>query len=751
MKEIGELRRWQIEAMQRGRSAQYFICQAPGGSGKSLIQVMLGTADIQENGYKQLVLVPQSHIHHSFFDEDRIRFTLPGDNAPSDWMVACNLCENGRQNVVDRLRSWLLADAQEVKDSGCLAAISTHAALVACWSRLSPKEKHQALSRITFRIDEAHHISNVFHEADIGNAMREAASQEATRLGQFVADLLTADRPSVKIHLTSATFFRGDRRTILSKSFKDRFVEYYLPWDEHFATLGIENLRMEFVSYDDNPIQQVVTAIAVEPKEKHLVIVPSLRQRYRTQRAVHDLLEHLYTVCPPNAVLDLVTPELQERNKELLFQQPDRFPVVVACRLFDEGTDWVPCSRLHNTAAGERSVTLAIQRIFRALRQHPNKHTVRILNYLPRFGPHMTSERQREVISDRLNALLACMLTQAELMPTLLPTTAHNEAEKPQRFSLQEIYGHRYRDVLTDLLTGYEAIENKDDSEAIARMVRKVIDAHGVPAAVDGADLEAAMLLQVVRLSRPKPVEINEATITPDVENLENIRLSGFDKVWEKGAGSTLAWESDNITPTTMRELLSVIQQAPMLSQIHAAIRSYYKRTGERVQVSTRSRSRQFEELGRSIQSVDHICRRHYNTSLAKEVVAVLGRSIALEQAHKVIRLYSQRDIIVNRNTGDLPEIGMDALTLDNRLRFHHNTTLRKEVEELLGERKKPLLLSTVREVIADYYQRGDSFRHRHFHIPELDMSNSNLRLRLRNDFGVELNDLIEEVQASQA
>ena len=566
--------------------------------------------------------------------------------------------------------------------------------------------------RIAFRIDEAHHISNVFHEADVSRSIHEIANQEATKLGQFVADLLEADRPSVKLHLTSATFFRGDRKVILSKSLKDRFVEYYLPWDEHFQTLGIKSLRMEFVSYENDPIQQVVKAVAAEPKESHLVIIPSLGQRYRTRKTVQELLEQLHAVCPWSAVLDLVTRESQEDHKDLLFRYPDRFRVIVACRLFDEGTDWVPCSRLHNTAAGEQSLTLAIQRLFRALRQHPKKQTVRILNYLPRFNRRLTSEEQRELISDRVNALLACMLTQAELMPCLIPTKPRMGDDKPKRVSLQEVFGYRYRDVLADLVLGYETIEDKKDDEAIRNVVEKVIDAYGVPATVERADLEAAMLLQVIRLARPQPVEINEATMKPDVENLENIRLSGFDKVWEKaGVGSALAWESENLTPTTMRELLGVIRRVPSLEEIRAAIIRYYKRTGQRLEITVQNRNWRFDELDRSIQSIDHLCHRYYATSLAKEVEAVLGSSIVIEQAHNVIRMYWERSIVVNRNTGHLPEIGMDASTLDNRLHLYHNTTLRKEVEKLLGEQKKPLLLSTVREVITDYHQRGESFR----------------------------------------
>ena len=45
MKKITKLRKWQIEAFQVGRIAQYFLFQCPGGAGKSLMQVMLAQAD----------------------------------------------------------------------------------------------------------------------------------------------------------------------------------------------------------------------------------------------------------------------------------------------------------------------------------------------------------------------------------------------------------------------------------------------------------------------------------------------------------------------------------------------------------------------------------------------------------------------------------------------------------------------------------------------------------------------------------
>ena len=133
--------------------------------------------------------------------------------------------------------------------------------------------------------------------------------------------------------------------------------------------------------------------------------------------------------------------------------------MVVACRLFDEGTDWVPCSRLHNTDACESSVTLAVQRFFRPLRSHPSKKVVRILNYVPDMSPEMTLDEKRQVLSNRLNAFLACIVTQGELMPCLVALKGIPTGSRPRKISLQEVYGGNYPEVIADLLKGYEVVE----------------------------------------------------------------------------------------------------------------------------------------------------------------------------------------------------------------------------------------------------------------------------------------------------
>jgi hypothetical protein len=188
MRLIDKLKEWQVEALQSGRPARHFLSQAPGGSGKSLLQVILGQADIEDTGNKQLILVPRNHIHHGFFDDDCIEFVLPGQSKPSKWIVANNFCSTSKADVKTRLlKDFLLADVRDLRKSGKLVAIATHKAMVTVWSSMRAAEHKQALQHLSIRIDEGHHISNVFHDSDLGlfNLKdREAILDDATRLGQ---------------------------------------------------------------------------------------------------------------------------------------------------------------------------------------------------------------------------------------------------------------------------------------------------------------------------------------------------------------------------------------------------------------------------------------------------------------------------------------------------------------------------------------------------------------------------------------
>ena len=756
MRKVTKLRPWQIEAIQAGRPARHFLVQAPGGSGKSLLQVMLGQADIEDTGNKQLILVPRNHIHHGFFDDDCIQFTLPGQDTLARWNVANNFCCTSKTDVKTALlKEYLLANVRDQRKNGQLAAIATHKAMVCAWARMRPAERKRALRNITIRIDEAHHISNVFHEADLelfNRKDQQSILDDATRLGQIVRDVLKQDEETVKLHLATATFFRGDRRTIISERLKGDFVHFYLPWDEHFQTLGIQRLQFDYLNYEDDPISDVVEMVRKEPKERHLIIIPARGHRFRRNDTVPSLMNGLHTVFSKEQILDLVTRTTQEAHKQLLMARPDHFRAVVACRLFDEGTDWVPCTRMHNTDACERSVTLAVQRFFRPLRPHPQKKNVRIYNYLPDFIPGMTNEEKREILSNRFNAFLACIVTQGELRPCLVSLKTGGPVESKPRLSLQEVFGEDYQLVMSDLLRGYEAVDDKKDSEQMEFLADRVLKKYDTPEQVDEDALKEALLAQLVRIANPKTQTIDSKTMIPEGIDAEAIRAQGFDKVWEKVSpiSSVLCHGTDNIDVGTVRQLIDVIDMPPTLEEIHNAIRKFYDRTGKR---PTFHQSEWVTELKRSARAIDKLCRRHYASTLAKEVRVVLGdaNDDLLARTHDLIREYWSNGIRIGNKYGDLPEIGMSSVALNGRLQWNYDTTLAQEVERLLGPLAKPLTLPKVKEVVRKYLENGVRLHRKFGRIPELDLSSYGLADRLKRNFDVTLTEIVNEVAETLA
>lgn len=755
MRTVENILAWQNKAMSVGRSAQYFLIKSPGGAGKSLLQVMLAQADIEDASNKQLILVPKNHIHYGFFDDKSITFTLPGQATPSHWQVKSNFCEqSSTTSKVQDLKKFLLADSAELAGRGELAAIATHNAMVLAWRQLSDAEKQTALQNISFRIDEAHHLSHVFDENDLSmfeDKHKGKILGDGTGLGRFVQEVLSKNVPSVKVHLATATFFRGDRRTILSESFRKQFVEYSLPWDEHFESLEIKHLEFDYFTYENDPIESVLTLVRAEPKQNHLIIIPPMGIRFRTAETLPRLIEGLNQIVPPDAVLDLVTRESQDGNKAILNRYPDKFRVVVACRLFDEGTDWVPCNRMHNTDACEGSLTLAVQRIFRPLRRYPAKDSVQIVSYLPRFSTDMSDEEKRQALSNRFNAYLAALITQGEFRPTLVKLKwDSSEGNAPKTSTLQGIYGTQYPDVMETLLKEYESVTDKHDPKLVEEVAERVMEEFGIPDNVDEDELKDALLRQLVRIGRPKKTTINKSSLEFAGIDTDLIRQHGFDKVWAKEhhPSSVLCMGTDNIDSATIREFLTILRQIPTLAEIERGIVAYHARTGTR----PRNNKKPIPELNRSGIAVDRMLRKHHGgLCLVGVSKAVLGSEadVLLRNARQTIRKYWEggEKVRLTISHGFLPEMGMTTSQLNEKLRNYCRTTLAKQVTLICGPQKTPWTIRDVWNIAYLYLGRGIRLSRDFGPIPELGISSFTLDGKLKARFGTRLAQIVKQVE----
>lgn len=728
-----DARTWQVDAYLMGRDARFFLIQAPGGSGKSALQCMLAAHDLGA-GQKQLICVPQTAIAKTFCQGKEVEYAVAGETL--QWKADFNFCTGTKAQRGRRLKKFLLSNEPR-------AAICTHQGLVTLWRKLSDWEKAQAIDRTTFRLDEAHHIAGVYDEGDLYDyppQQRKAILELATRLGEFCRYLITATNTTSKLHLSTATFYRGDRQAILSETVRGSFVQYDLDWEHYFPTLGIKELRFHYFDYRDSPVAALVEQIRREPNERHLVIIPPTGKKYRTTGSLPELLTALRAVCPERQLLDLVTPRTQDANKARLMANQVGFRVVVACRLFNEGTDWPACSRLHNTDSCERSLTLAVQRVFRPLRKYAGKKVVHINNYVPVIDGQ-TREARREAFSDRFNAVLVSVITHGEIFPICVPKvgTKGNTARKQ---SLRQLYGPAYQDLVEHVVKQYEGIKDKQSPKNVEALVEQVIEEYGVPTQTTQEEVKAGLQTLVLRVANPAATRtITDRSLVPGFDVAE-IKQYGFDKVWERARkDSVLFYQSENVNPVLMGELLRLLGNPLTIEEIRDGVTAYHTRTGKRpgfydrideLKITAQTLAVRLKRLGWKSGwkgFLDDTLGQEHPTYTDKELEAGLKQYIARTGK----RPNSKFDFI--------DELGLAAKTLDMRLR-HRGVSLGQFVDRILGV-PRGLTLDQVRKALKRFEKRtGQRVTVRTGLIPELNLHSGTLNSRLRTQFGTSLAQL---------
>ncbi|MFA6678996.1 MAG: hypothetical protein WCR96_00700 [Candidatus Methanomethylophilaceae archaeon] len=549
---VKSLRWWQTEAYDRLKDSRFSLIVAFCGSGKSILQVSLSVHDIVTSNWKQkqLILVPQQHIGAGFIgDEERSYLTLEVDGKQYDWKVSHNFCDETSVGIKERLKAWLLESPENLARNtrgGSLVtdmvAITTHMSFGLVWNELNDAEKAKAAKNLTLRIDEAHHISGVYDQDgdEYSDTEMVVIDEIKTSLGKACSYFLSSKDNNSKLCLTTATPYRGDRGLMLSKKAKAKFETYYLDWIEHFNTLGIENFGIEYQEYVGDPIKEVVANIKAEPDKKHMVVIPATGNKWRCggQQELEDLLKAIYKVIPKSRVLDLVTQSTQDRNKAKLLCEPkssdggkSKYDVIVTCMLGREGTDWCPCSRLHDTSSGS-SITLAVQTIGRPFRRFSGKESVKITNYIPKFADPKKGMGRAELLEDRTNALLVCMQMDEMCKPILIPcipksvngNTSVKQNSVSNRISLTEVFGDEYQSFKKDLIEGIESLKEKT-SESLDEAIIEAVELYGITDNLE--NVIDGVRVMVLRMISPK---LKGMDLCVDISF---IRKEGFPKLVE--------------------------------------------------------------------------------------------------------------------------------------------------------------------------------------------------------------------------
>ena len=525
-------REWQEEAFLKIYEENSLV-QAFCGSGKSVLAIMAASADFINEKRKQLVIVPQKHIGDGFLSYGKYYLPDPIKKhvqycIPTDF---CNDSESKVKKLISFLKTPFSREIGTYEGSivvdKCMA-VATHAAFNKAMSIIM--DNNLKLAPLHVIVDEAHHVKT------------KGIDSERNKLGEHINYIY--QNPNNKFLFLSATPYRSDKGTLIPSN---DFLKYNLDFIEHFKTLNIKNVDVNFVEYEDHPVHLMIRNILEEskiikkgkgkgkylPKNHHLVIVPPRNSKWRKNDPdLSIFFSILYSYFDSDIVLDLVNFQTQNENKKTLIKQPKKEPdgspikIIVTCMLGREGTDWCPCDRLHNLSIESKNgAGLAVQTFGRAFRKFKGKTKVKLFYYINKFMTLDDSETKREFLSERLNVILALMLVDDLFSPIELPFHEFADEGNPKKVLLRDVYGEeQYASMKEDIFDKIFELEMRDLN--IEPFIRSVIQEYEMLIHVNEEDVIDAFKCLILRAKSK-----NLRTSRFDILQLRNI---GFDIVIEK-------------------------------------------------------------------------------------------------------------------------------------------------------------------------------------------------------------------------
>src|SRR5438876_2080748 len=536
-------REWQLEALDKLRDSQFSVLVAPCGSGKSTVQVGLAIEDIvlSHESILQLFVVPQTHIAGTFFQEVGYSLSIKGKTFNVDINPMQNFCD---QSSIKRLVALLLTDRKVLAQQGMsgLFAITSHHALRLAWARMSAAERKYAIHNLHIRVDEGHHTT-----------MDE---EDSNQIGGICKYVVESGDETAKLTLSTATDFRGDNRDILLPEIKSKFKYYSLDWLKHWGTLGIKDFSIEMQEFEKVPFEQVAKNVCSEKDRHHYIAVPPKNVKWRSRfddssHGVDALIAEIRLGWPECRILNLVEQEERKAKKAALLNEPKtakdgdpQFDVVITCYLGREGTDWVPCSRVHVTYI-EGSITQAVQTLGRMLRSYDGKTDVVARYYYPApiFAESMTKQ---ELLDDRKNALLLMLQWQEMYYPIVFPSRPPHDGTHPK--GLKSLMGSKYnemKDEFIDLAIDNGVMAGSD--EDIDAIISQVLEDYHLPDEENNHDTLRTILL---RAANPSFKGVN----------IEFVREAGFANLYNSLTKSDKALVFDHDS-NTMHQLRAIVTQ----------------------------------------------------------------------------------------------------------------------------------------------------------------------------------------------
>ncbi len=494
---------------------RFVIDNAPPGSGKSTtIKFVHADYLIRHRDQKLIISIPQTIISKTF---QKVELKYP-DGSVIYWDIDQDLCDD-TSNKVNKIVQFLNA-TEFAEGINQRVLICTHSALTQAYHRL--KNKSAAFVNTTLTIDEAHRLL----------CAEDGSASVANQLGHIINHLVLSKPKGFRAWLATATFFRGDKLSILKEEVRKKFVVRYLPMDRHWEenVKYLESYTYDFVVYKHKPWKEIKTLLS-QDKKKTVIFCPAQNRPLADgckYTFVANLKKHIHKVRPGTRILDLVDESGREKRKKILFSDKSAkdIDIVLAVNIFDEGADWVFGEQAIDLTPSN-SLRVIVQRFGRIIRDVIGKKDVNYYTFLPFVLDQLDEEEYRKTLSKHFAAFTASLLLEEYIKPVEIPKPKNNEQNGNKgaytNYFVQEVPDENKRGkIINKAQQNLISLKALVDSPTLKQTQQCVIDAlkdSGVKKHQDAISKQIAFMWR--------------RRLTIDGQDISWMLGAGFDKIWK--------------------------------------------------------------------------------------------------------------------------------------------------------------------------------------------------------------------------
>lgn len=425
-----EMRDWQKKAFELLKNSSHMVLNAPMGSGKSWLMCLLAAHKMREDiSLRCILVVPQTIIAPGFVDA---KLLMP-DGEKLHWHIKHNLCnKKPSKGTASYIEAWL-EHGHNYFDERML--ICTHATVVALYRKLKANNRLYLLKNLLLWVDEAHHVKNIVNGDFEGSVINNG-------LGELVTYLLKDSIQNVQLGLTTASFFRGDRCSLLTEAMESKFKRFNLPYDEYLRSMKyLKSFSFDFLVCGPD-YTNAIESLVKNRIGKDIIYVPhptsqhSTGNKYQEAESIIEKYKNVhggvaaYTVEGMTILkrddgefklLNLVDEggRFEKKNyidSPLFKSDPAALDVIITLGMFKEGANWIYADRCIIVGARSSLVEM-IQIIGRPFRDAPGKTHVEVVQLLPFSLDQQDDDSFRENLNNYLKAIFASLILENILNP----------------------------------------------------------------------------------------------------------------------------------------------------------------------------------------------------------------------------------------------------------------------------------------------------------------------------------------------